>query len=1359
MRRTGRVLAYVVGGGLALFLLLFATVLLGLETRGGQDLALHLIERASGGEVRAEGLRGRFPDHLRLARFRLADAEGPWLEGEDVALDLDLAALLRGTLRIEALTAKQITLSRLPAGEGGGGASSSASSSPSFSLPLRLELVRLAIARLALGAELAGHPLALAADGSARAAPPLSLDAHLSLHALGPPSTAELTLALVSGKVEAHLSLDDPAHGLAALWAPLLASLPLHLDAKLEGDLAHAGLSVAGRLGALDLSLNGPLDLVHLTGDLALRARSPDLPLISGLSWQDARLEGRIFGLLADPEADAVLEAVGLDYEGIGAEALHVRLRAGEPALHAEAELRGPHVPGAVSALLGEAPLMLEAVLPDRHAPQLRLDLRLYSALTTLALALEENETGLALRGRGDVSDLAPLGQALGVPIGGKARLHAEAEPVPGSGARAITAALHLDLSPAAADAFSLLGRTLDLHTALRWEGGQEVRNLTLALASPVLTLNAEGGLTQGRLELAGHLGADPARAGLALFAAPVTSRFRVAGPLARLEAELAMESRLALPRLPTIPFQITARAYGLPSHTQAEADLEAALAGAPLAARLAFSAGEEGGMHLSLDRLAWRSLTGAGGFRLLPEEKGWPGGELRLAVKRLADLDPLLGPSAGLALSGELAAHVSGGRKGEGLRLDLSSGGGAGHGVSWQGLTAHAELSGTPADPAFAGRLTVERLSAGAVPLRLALASKGDLSRLTLALDAEGRWQNRSFAAAARSTLDLREEKAVLESLSGSLPGARVSLAAPAHLDFHDGFALDRLILSWGKARLAIAGRFAPKLEASLRLDDLTPSLFTPFFPELAATGQASATARLEGSLARPEGRIEARLTAFHMEKGDAASLPPLDFRLQAALAGESAALEAHLAAGTPVDVSLNGRVPLSAEGSYALASRGRLDLALLDPVLTAEGRRIGGSLSLDVGITGSRAAPSLSGTAELSGGAFRDFDQGIDLHDISAELAGAGENLLLRRLSAKAGAGEISGSGEIGVFAPGLPVSLTLHAVNASPLVSETLTERLDADLAVSGAVQSGLDLKGRIKVARAEITIPDSLPPSVATIPVTKAGAPPPPPPAAPAGPALSLDLDLDAPEAVFVHGRGIDAELGGRLHIAGPATAPVLTGGLNLIRGQVTLGGTSLNFTSGHIGFEGGHRIDPALNLVATSSNGNVTATLTVGGFASDPKITLTSSPPLPQDEILAHLLFGTSASQLSAFQLASIAAGIAELSGATGGAGNAVNSIRSFLGLDRLTIGTPTNATPGPQAGPGAEQSVPTLEAGRYVAPGVYLGAKQSATGTNETAAELQINLGHGLRLDTTAGSGLGANSVGLSYQRQYGGGN
>ena len=66
----------------------------------------------------------------------------------------------------------------------------------------------------------------------------------------------------------------------------------------------------------------------------------------------------------------------------------------------------------------------------------------------------------------------------------------------------------------------------------------------------------------------------------------------------------------------------------------------------------------------------------------------------------------------------------------------------------------------------------------------------------------------------------------------------------------------------------------------------------------------------------------------------------------------------------------------------------------------------------------------------------------------------------------------------------------------------------------------------------------------------------------------------------------------------------------------------------------------------------------------------------------------------------------------------------------------------------------ANTSTPTVEGGRYVANGVYVGAKQGTTG-NETAATVQIDIFKGLKLETDVGTGQGANQVGVTYQFQY----
>jgi translocation and assembly module TamB len=239
-------------------------------------------------------------------------------------------------------------------------------------------------------------------------------------------------------------------------------------------------------------------------------------------------------------------------------------------------------------------------------------------------------------------------------------------------------------------------------------------------------------------------------------------------------------------------------------------------------------------------------------------------------------------------------------------------------------------------------------------------------------------------------------------------------------------------------------------------------------------------------------------------------------------------------------------------------------------------------------------------------------------------------------------------------------------------------------------------------------------------------------------------IALDITLDAPQEVLVRGRGLDVELGGTIHISGTASRPDSSGTLSVV-------GQTLTFTDGDIDFTGAPLTDPNLKLVATSTTNNIIATVTVSGSASDPKITLSSVPELPQDEILAQLLFHQGVGSLSAFQVAEIAAGLAELSGVTSGVGDPLASLRNALGLDRLTVGSGSTGNA-------------TLEAGRYVAPGVYLGAQQSATGSG-TQASVQIDIAKGLKVVTTAGTGSSsatgaassgdAASVGLTYQFEY----
>ena len=294
-------------------------------------------------------------------------------------------------------------------------------------------------------------------------------------------------------------------------------------------------------------------------------------------------------------------------------------------------------------------------------------------------------------------------------------------------------------------------------------------------------------------------------------------------------------------------------------------------------------------------------------------------------------------------------------------------------------------------------------------------------------------------------------------------------------------------------------------------------------------------------------------------------------------------------------------------------------------------------------------------------------------------------------------------------------------------------------------------GLEAAGQVVVSRAEIHIPEHLPPSIQTLDVRKPGQKPPPPPS---GPALEIALNLTfRANQIFVRGRGIDSELGGTVRVTGTATNPMPTGSFEMRRGQISVAGTTLRFTKGEVSFNGGSLADPSLDFTATSTASNIVATLHVGGTASDPKITLSSTPELPQDEVLAHLLFGRSVDTLSPFQVASIDLALAELTGVAPGIGDPLEQVRQGLGLDVLTLGS----------GPGGN---PSLQAGRYLAPGVFLGDRQGAS-SNSTQGTIQFDLAKGLKLDAFVGTGQATNTygapptesqgsgVGLTYQFEY----
>ncbi|MBF0392906.1 MAG: translocation/assembly module TamB, partial [Alphaproteobacteria bacterium] len=314
------------------------------------------------------------------------------------------------------------------------------------------------------------------------------------------------------------------------------------------------------------------------------------------------------------------------------------------------------------------------------------------------------------------------------------------------------------------------------------------------------------------------------------------------------------------------------------------------------------------------------------------------------------------------------------------------------------------------------------------------------------------------------------------------------------------------------------------------------------------------------------------------------------------------------------------------------------------------------------------------------------------------------------------------------------------------------DVLTGEATGTLALAGR-GGDARLSGAIKAAPVSVDLGEPLPRGVARIDVTHVNAPPglaiaPPPPSVDreqAGGAFELALDVGVEvERAAVRGRGLQSEWEGDLRLGGTAAAPTVTGALELVRGTYELLGRPFALTRGKIAFAGAERIDPTLDVVAESEASDITAQVVVAGSVREPKIEISSDPPLPSDEVMARLLFGKGVGQLDVGQQVQLARAAAGLAGGAAGSFDPVGDLRGALGLDVLEVG---------MAGEDEDEEGggPTVSAGKYIGDDVFVRVDQGDEGTNFT---VEMDLGAGFSVDTEVGAQTGG-GVGLNWKRDY----
>lgn len=464
---------------------------------------------------------------------------------------------------------------------------------------------------------------------------------------------------------------------------------------------------------------------------------------------------------------------------------------------------------------------------------------------------------------------------------------------------------------------------------------------------------------------------------------------------------------------------------------------------------------------------------------------------------------------------------------------------------------------------------------------------------------------------------------------------------------------------------------------------------------------------------------------------------LAPLDARLTIDASGSDVEAQLYLtdtADGAPL-VAARSTMPLVWQtGRFAPrvdwdaplegTLRANAPLRRLWPFVPVDSLSVAGILRADVTLAGTLGTPLAHGRADLAGGALEHFQSGFILREANGSLTfdEAGELTAdIQGTDGNGGTAHLTATAMLPQSSQwAIDGSLRLHQLMVAR--RDELSAQASGNLRLAGTLAEAR-LEGDVTMDRIDAQVPNQLPPSVVDLPVVRVnddGTVEEIGPANGATRTLNIPIDLDVqvniPRRAFVRGRGLDSEWAGALALGGRMNRPRLDGTISIVRGTFDFSRTRFDLTDGAIEFRGGDRINPQVRLQGEAQGPEFTSIIRASGSARAPRFTIASDPVMPQETVMAQILFGKRPEELSAFELVQIGEATASLTGS--GGFDFLGSARRATGLDVLSIGAAETSD--------GTQDV-NVTVGRYVAPNVFVGARRGfEPGSGAVTVEMEV---------------------------------
>jgi translocation and assembly module TamB len=381
-----------------------------------------------------------------------------------------------------------------------------------------------------------------------------------------------------------------------------------------------------------------------------------------------------------------------------------------------------------------------------------------------------------------------------------------------------------------------------------------------------------------------------------------------------------------------------------------------------------------------------------------------------------------------------------------------------------------------------------------------------------------------------------------------------------------------------------------------------------------------------------------------------------------------ESFAIDPVTFQGTDTNLQVGGSVGFTGQRNVNLKLNGAMDLRLLDGF--APGLETQGKAQIDASFEGTLDRPRITGKVHVEQASARATDFPTGLSAMKGDIIFDASRAFFQGMTAEVGGGVLHLTGSVSYADSPIRYDVNVQTDRVRVRYPEGMSWSVGGTLRLTGTPDAGL-LSGRVVVERVNFTQGVE---SAATLFSGQGGI------SGPAsGSAFLRNLQFDitgqsAPDA-RMEWPGAELEADADVRVRGTWEHPILLGHVHILSGDLFFAGNRYSVSRGDINFADPFRLDPVMNVEATTTIQQYEITLDFTGPASKLALSYRSDPPLPGNDIITLLAIGQTSAEGSS---RSVGTAQSTNSGATALLSEAISSqlggrLERLFGITRFRV--------------------------------------------------------------------------------------